>query len=207
MAYGDDFSILGLNWAYIHFVENNGMAFGLSLGGEYGKLALSLFRIIAVGFLFYLIVRLIKENAGIGILISFSLIVAGALGNIIDSIFYGMIFSESPYHGGLAELFPKDGGYATIFHGKVVDMFYFPLIDTLLPEWFPIWGGERFQFFKPVFNVADSAICVGVVILLLFQRSFFSSKKEQTAGEQVLASDAEIAVADAEISEETNSEK
>jgi signal peptidase II len=184
MALGDNIPILGLSWANIHFLENNGMAFGLSIGGEYGKLALSLFRIAAVGFLFYLIAKLVKENAGLGILISFGLIAAGALGNIIDSAFYGLIFSESSYHAGnVAVLFPEEGGYAGFLHGKVVDMFWFPMIDTVLPESFPIWGGERFQFFNPVFNVADSSICVGVVLFLLFQKSFFSKDKESSISE------------------------
>jgi signal peptidase II len=180
MALGDNIAIFGLSWANIHFLENNGMAFGLSIGGEYGKLALSLFRIIAVGFLFYLINRLIKEQAGNGILISFAMIAAGALGNIIDSAFYGLIFSESSYHAGnVAVMFPEEGGYAGFLHGKVVDMLYFPMIDTVLPEWLPIWGGEPFQFFNPVFNIADSSICVGVVLFLIFQKNFFAKEKEE----------------------------
>lgn len=180
MALGDNIPIMGLSWANIHFLENNGMAFGLSLGGEYGKLALSLFRIIAVGFLFYLIAKLIRENAGTGILISFAMIAAGAMGNIIDSVFYGMIFSESSYHAAnVAEMFPADGGYAGFLHGKVVDMLWFPMIDTTLPHWFPFWGGDRFQFFNPVFNIADTSICIGVVLFLIFQKSFFAQEKKE----------------------------
>ncbi len=178
MEYGDQFSIFGISWGFIHFVENNGMAFGISLGGKMGKLALSLFRIGAVSFLIYFIRKMIQSGANMGLLFCFALILAGAVGNIIDSAFYGLIFSESPYHGGLAEIFPENGGYAGLLHGKVVDMLYFPMVDTYLPEWLPIWGGERFQFFKPVFNVADSSISVGIVSLLLFQRSFFQSKQE-----------------------------
>ena len=178
MEYGDEIKILGLNWALIHFVENNGMAFGISLGGNYGKLLLSIFRIIAVGFLIYYIRLLIRSKASMGLLMAFGLILAGAIGNIIDSAFYGMIFSESPYHGGLAQLFPPEGGYSTFLHGKVVDMFYFPVKRGYFPEWFPFWGGEYFEFFKPVFNVADSSITTGVLYILLFQRSFFSSKEE-----------------------------
>ena len=178
MEYGDQFSILGFDWAFIHFVENNGMAFGFSLGGKIGKLALSLFRIGAVAFLIYYIRRLIKEGANMGLLICFGLILAGAIGNILDSVFYGVIFSESPMHGGLATIFPEGGGYASFLHGKVVDMLYFPMVDTILPDWLPFWGGERFQFFKPVFNIADSAISVGIVSLLLFQRQFFKSIEE-----------------------------
>lgn len=178
MSYGADFPILGQSWAYIHFVENEGMAFGLKLGGSYGKLALSLFRLAAVGFLIYFLRRLIKEGASMGVLVSFALIIAGALGNIIDSAFYGLIFSESLVHGPPAEFLPEGGGYAGFLFGKVVDMFYFPMIDTILPEWVPFIGGSRFEFFKPVFNVADSAICVGVAILLIFQRSFFKKEEE-----------------------------
>jgi len=184
MNYGDNFEILGLDWARIHFVENNGMAFGLSLGGDYGKLLLSLFRIIAVGFLIYYIRLLIKASSNLGLMISFGLILAGAMGNILDSAFYGIIFSESPYHGGLAELFPEGGGYAGFLHGKVVDMFYFPIINTTLPAWIPFWGGEPFMFFKPVFNVADTAISVGVINILLFQRDFFVHPQQAIKNEE-----------------------
>ncbi len=177
MAYGEEFNILGLSWARIHFVENPGMAFGIEFGGGYGKLALSMFRIIAVGFLVYYIRELIKAVAPFGLLISFSLILAGAIGNIIDSAFYGMIFSESTYHN-VAEIFPAEGGYSSFLHGKVVDMFYFPLYNGTLPEWVPFWGGEHVLFFRPVFNIADSAITIGVLSILIFQRSFFSSHKE-----------------------------
>lgn len=188
MEYGEEFAILGLEWARIHFVENNGMAFGLSLGGEYGKLALSLFRILAVAFLVYYLRLLVKSGASLGLMVSFSLILSGALGNILDSAFYGLIFSASHFHGGVAELFPEAGGYAGFLHGKVVDMLYFPLVNSVLPEWVPFWGGERVMFFKPVFNIADTAITLGVINILIFQRSFFQEmseegvdKKEETA--------------------------
>lgn len=179
MEYGEDFQILGQSWALIHFVENNGMAFGMSLGGSYGKLLLSVFRVIAVGFLIYYLRMLLRSGANMGLMVSFALILAGALGNILDSAFYGLIFSESPYHGGLAEMFPEEGGYASFLHGKVVDMLYFPIINTYLPDWVPFWGGEHFLFFKPVFNIADTAISVGVFNILLFQRSFFHSEEEK----------------------------
>jgi signal peptidase II len=180
LSYGGGFDILGLSWAKIHFVENEGMAFGMQFGGEYGKLILSLFRLIMIGFLIYLVNRIIKAGGGYSLLVSFSLILAGAIGNMIDSAFYGLIFSESPkYHPFVAELFPEGGGYGTFLHGKVVDMFYFPMIDTYLPDWVPFWGGERFQFFQPVFNIADSAISVGTVSLLLFHRSFFANEDKK----------------------------
>ncbi|TXB63301.1 lipoprotein signal peptidase [Phaeodactylibacter luteus] len=179
MEYGEEFSLLGLDWALIHFVENNGMAFGMTLGGAYGKLALSVFRIIAVAFLIYYLRTLIRGGVSSGVLIGFALILAGAMGNILDSAFYGIIFSESPYHGGLAELFPEGGGYSSFLHGKVVDMFYFPLVNTYLPDWVPIWGGEHIMFFKPVFNIADAAISTGVIYILLFQRSFFHQEDQQ----------------------------
>ncbi|MFZ1676556.1 MAG: lipoprotein signal peptidase [Saprospiraceae bacterium] len=176
MEYGEEFGILGLSWARIHFVENEGMAFGLSLGGNLGKLALSVFRLIAVGFLMYIIHNLIKVKETFGVILSFSLILAGALGNILDSAVYGLIFSNTPYHGGLATMFPEGGGYAPFLFGKVVDMLYFPMIDTTFPSSFPIWGGERFQFFRPVFNISDASISTGVISLLLFHRRIFKSK-------------------------------
>ena len=148
----------------------------MSLGGNYGKLALSLFRILAVVFLGYYIKELIKSKVSFGLLFSFALILAGAIGNIIDSAFYGVIFSDSPYHGGVATMFPEGGGYAGFLYGKVVDMLYFPMFEGHFPSWFPFWAGERYLFFRPVFNVADMAITIGVISMILFHRSFFSSE-------------------------------
>lgn len=173
MNYGDSFGILGLSWARIHFIENEGMAFGMQFGGQWGKILLSVFRLAAAGVLIYVLHALIKNKEKMGLIISVALIFAGAFGNILDSTFYGLIFSESYYGSGLASLFPEGGGYAPLLMGRVVDMLYFPLIDTTLPEWIPIKGGESFLFFRPVFNIADSAITIGVLNLLLFNRSAF----------------------------------
>lgn len=178
MYLGQEFHIAG-NWFIIHFTENNGMAFGLEFAGEYGKLFLSLFRIAAVAGIGYYLNYLVKTKAH-GVLISgMAFIFAGALGNIIDSTFYGMIFSSSEYQ--LAQLFPEGGGYATFLHGKVVDMLYFPIISGHFPEWLPVWGGDYFTFFRPVFNIADSSITIGVILILLFQSVIF---KEQPKDEQ-----------------------
>lgn len=173
MEYGAETQILGLDWALLHFVENNGMAFGWDLGGEYGKLALGLFRIAAVFFLVYFIRQLIRERIRFGVLASFGFILAGAIGNILDSAFYGLIFSPSYFHGGLATLFPAEGGYAGFLHGKVVDMLYFPIWQGIYPAWVPWLGGKEYFFFKPVFNIADVSITCGVLNILIFQRDFF----------------------------------
>ena len=152
-------------WFYIYFTENPGMAFGIEV---IGKLFLTIFRIIAVGFIGYYLYKIVKQNYRFGFIACVALVLAGAVGNIIDSIFYGVIFDHS--YGQVAAFMPEGGGYAPWFHGKVVDMFYFPLIQTTWPDWVPIYGGQEFIFFRPIFNLADSAICVGVFALLLFYR-------------------------------------
>jgi signal peptidase II len=176
MTLGQEFHVAG-NWFIIHFTENNGMAFGLQFAGGYGKLALSLFRIFAVGFLGWYIYRLAKSKTSFGVIFCFSLILAGAMGNIFDSALYGMLFSESTYFD-VARFLPAQGGYSTFLHGKVVDMFYFPILEGNYPQWLPMLGGDHFIFFRPVFNVADSAITTGVLSLLIFQRKFFQSQDE-----------------------------
>ncbi len=178
MCYGESFKILGLDWANIHFVENPGMAFGFEFGEGIGKLALSLFRLCAFGFLVWYIRSLVLRKAPVSVLISFALILAGAIGNIIDSAFYGVVFSESSYHCiSPATLFPAEGGYGTFLHGKVVDMLYFPIHEFQLPNWVPRFGGGRFMFFAPVFNIADASITAGVTSLI-FNRSFFFDANE-----------------------------
>ncbi len=171
MTIGESIHVLG-SWFQICFIENNGMAFGIQFGGALGKLLLTLFRIVLIGAIIYYIKKLIKRGAPMGVLTGVSLILVGAIGNVIDSTFYGMIFSESTYNS-VATLFPPGGGYSSLLHGKVVDMLYFPLIDTTLPQWVPFRGGEQFIFFRPIFNIADSCITIGVAYLLLFKRSFF----------------------------------
>jgi signal peptidase II len=178
---GQEYQILG-DWFIIHFTENEGMAFGLSFGGSFGKLALSLFRILAIIGIGWYLNDLIRKKVNSGLIVSISLIFAGAAGNIIDSAFYGMIFSQSSYHT-VATLFSPGGGYGTFLHGRVVDMLYFPILQGYYPPWFPIWGGQDFVFFRPVFNIADSSITVGVFLLILFQRKFFT-KTSQTEEEQ-----------------------
>jgi signal peptidase II len=164
----------------LHFIENEGMAFGMAWGGVTGKIVLTLFRIVAVIFIGYLLRHLIKQKNPFGLILSMSLILAGALGNIIDSVFYGVLFEAS--HWGSyqpAAFLPEGGGYAPLLQGKVVDMLYFPLFSGQYPEWVPFVGGREFLFFRPVFNLADSAITIGVIIILLFQKKFFG-KKEAT---------------------------
>ena len=175
--------ILGLDWAQLHFIENPGMAFGIEFGGENGKLILSLFRIVVIGILIYIMGKMVKAKEPKGLLICFALIIAGAIGNILDSAFYGLIFSASLTHGrNVAEFLPEGGGYTGFLHGKVVDMLYFPMIDGRWPEWVPYVGGNPFRFFRPVFNLADTSISVGVISILLFHRKYFKAEENDKKG-------------------------
>lgn len=171
-------SIDVFSWFKIYFTENPGMAFGIELVDTY---ILTIFRLIVVSILGYFIFKLIKADYKFGYILCLSCILAGALGNIIDCVFYGVIFDHS--YGQVATFLPAGGGYSTFLHGKVVDMLYFPLINTVLPEWLPFRGGTEFIFFRPIFNIADSCICVSVFVLLIFYRqslseSFSTGKKK-----------------------------
>lgn len=171
MTLGESIPVFG-SWFQIYFIENNGMAFGMQFGGAIGKFLLSSLRIVLIGFIIYYIVKLLKLDSPRGVLTGMALILVGAAGNIVDSLFYGLIFNESTFTS-VATIFPEGGGYAPFLFGKVVDMLYFPIIDTTLPDWVPFWGGEHFVFFRPIFNIADSCITIGVGYLMIFHRKFF----------------------------------
>jgi signal peptidase II len=173
---GEVCRIIG-DWSRITFTENPGMAWGLEFGGDYGKLALSLFRIIAVFAGAFYIRKIVNDGEHKGFIICVSLILAGALGNILDSAFYGLIFGESTEYQ-VAEFLPVDGGYTGFLQGHVVDMFYFPIYEGNFPNWLPFWGGEHFEFFNAIFNFADMAISFGVGIILVFQNRFFKVKNK-----------------------------
>ncbi|WEK36384.1 MAG: lipoprotein signal peptidase [Candidatus Pseudobacter hemicellulosilyticus] len=182
MNYGQQIPLMG-NWFRLFFIENEGMAWGWKFGGEWGKLALTLFRLVAVIFGVFYIRGIVQKKYHPGFIVCVAMIFAGALGNLIDSMFYGLIFSASDHSLPMATLFPAGGGYAGFLHGKVVDMLYVPIIENkVMPSWIPIWGGERFTFFSPIFNIADASISVGVIVILLFQRKFFRKHPHQSEG-------------------------
>lgn len=172
-----------LPWFRLHFVENEGMAYGWKFGGSWGKIALTTFRLVAVAIGTFYLLSIIKKKFHTGYIVCVTFIYAGAIGNLVDSLFYGMVFELSDvYQQNLAKGFWREGftvGYESFLHGRVVDMLYFPIIENgRFPDWFPIWGGESFEFFRPVFNIADTAISGGVFALILFQNRFFPEVKE-----------------------------
>ncbi len=182
--YGEELQIT--SWFRLLFIENNGMAFGMELGS---KMLLTWFRIIAViGFVYYLFKIRRRSDLPRGYVACISLITAGAAGNVIDCIFYGVIFN-APAFPEVAQLFPPDGGYGTLFHGRVVDMFYFPLCEWNWPQWMPIAGGEHFVFFQPIFNVADAALSVSVVVLILFYAKHLSGTEEKTEDTETITTE------------------
>lgn len=185
---GEEHNVLG-RFFRLHFVENPGMAWGWKFGGDWGKLILTLFRLVAVILGVFYLRSIIQKKYHSGFIICAALIFAGAAGNLIDSMFYGMIFSNSDFFlHNIAVMFPRGGGYAGFLHGQVVDMLYFPLIDSHFPSWMPIWGGEEFEFFSPVFNIADASISVGVIAILLWQKKFFPKRIHPTTGNPTVIS-------------------
>jgi signal peptidase II len=173
-----DTGVTHLSWFKLHFIENKGMAWGWEFGGGLGKMLLTLFRLAAVIFGTWYLGRIVKQNYSKGFIICAALIYAGALGNLLDSMFYGLIFEDSSY-SYVAKMFPGEG-YAGFLHGRVVDMLYFPIITKAhYPSWFPFIGNKEFEFFSPIFNIADASISTGVIALLLFQKRFFKKHHPQ----------------------------
>ena len=174
--------VMGISWFKLYFIENKGMAWGWEFGGEWGKMLLTLFRLGAVIFGTWYLFKIVKQKYNKGFIICAALIYAGALGNLIDSMFFGLIFEETTY-SHVAKMLPAEG-YAGFLHGRVVDMLYFPIIKTTYPSWFPFVGGDEFEFFSPIFNIADASISVGVITLFVFQKRFFKKhhddEKHQT---------------------------
>jgi signal peptidase II len=182
---GESHNIIG-NWFRLYFIENEGMAYGWKFGGNWGKLILTLFRLFAVIFGVFYLKRIIRQKDHAGFIICVALIFAGALGNLIDSMFYGLIFQDSSmYSNNIAKIFPLHG-YAGFLHGKVVDMLYFPIIrDAHFPSWIPFVGGQEFDFFRPIFNISDAVISIGIITILVFQKRFFKSNAQSVASESV----------------------
>ena len=176
MQIGEEIPLIG-NWCLLHFVENEGFAFGMAFGGNAGKIILTLFRLVASTAILWFLLHLIKKGTRTALAACIALIFVGAVGNLIDSCFYGLIFNESYYH--VAQFFPPEGGYAPLLQGRVVDMFYFPLIDTTWPSWFPFCGGKRLVFFNAIFNVADAAITIGAFWLIIDQLFFAKEHKAE----------------------------
>lgn len=172
---GESHNVVG-EWFRLYFIENEGMAYGWKFGGEWGKIVLTLFRLGAVIFGFYYINKIVEKKYHPGFIICAGLIFAGAFGNLIDSMFYGLIFEDSSFYTyNVAKMFPEKG-YAGFLHGKVVDMLYFPIIrGAQFPAWIPVWGGEDFEFFRPIFNLADASISTGIIAILIFQKRFFKT--------------------------------
>lgn len=168
--------ITGLKWFQLYFIENKGMAWGWEFGGEWGKMILTLFRLAAVIFGTWYLYKIVKKQYSKGFIVCAALIYAGALGNLIDSMFYGLVFEETSY-SYVAKMFPAEG-YAGFLHGRVVDMLYFPIIKSTFPSWVPFVGGDDFEFFSPIFNIADASISIGVITLFVFQKRFFKKHKE-----------------------------
>jgi signal peptidase II len=184
-TYGNT-GVTGLNWFQLYFIENKGMAWGWEFGGSWGKMLLTLFRLAAVIFGTWYLGKIVKQKYTKGFIVCAALIYAGALGNLLDSMFYGMIFEESSY-SHVAKIFPADG-YAGFLHGRVVDMLYFPIIDTKFPSWVPFFGGDDFEFFSPIFNIADASISTGVITLLVFQKRFFKRHSTEEKHPTVITS-------------------
>jgi signal peptidase II len=181
---GEVVRVFGMDWFRLHFIENPGMAWGWKFGNETGKVILTLFRLVAVIFGSWLLVKFVREKYTKGFIVCAALIYAGALGNLIDSMFYGMIFDKGLHYdpvtqdylsySGVAAL--SSNGYSSFLHGSVVDMLYFPMVKSTYPSWFPFVGGDDFEFFSPIFNIADMAISTGVITLLVFQKRFIQKQ-------------------------------
>jgi signal peptidase II len=181
------------DWAIIHFTENNGMAFGMEFGGEYGKVFLTSFRLLFVIAIFFYLKKVVQEKANKLYIYCIAMVIAGATGNIIDSVFYGKFFNGSEFQ--IASFMP-DQGYASWMHGRVVDMFYFPILSGHFPSWFPLWGGDEFVFFRPVFNVADASISVSVILMILFQKRIFNLENTQETSEAQTENNEEVKTSD-----------